>query len=66
MDSIILTGLKQGKHQFTLEYPTVDGLSICLAHCACGFKTEIKNFRSYGGVKDLQSKWELHVGVKKP
>ena len=61
MGSIILTGISHGKHQFSLTYPEVDGVVICMAHCKCGYEVEIINFRSYGGGKDLQMKWEKHI-----
>ena len=65
MGSIILTGISHGKHQFSLTYPEVEGVMICMAHCKCGYETEIINFRSYGGAKDLQRKWEKHIGTWK-
>ena len=65
MGALILTGISNGKHQFSLEYPEVDGNTICMAHCKCGFEVEIIQFRSYGGTKDLQMKWEKHIGVWK-
>ena len=65
MSAIILTGISHGKHQFSLSYPEVDGVIICMAHCQCGYEVEINNFRSYGGTKDLQMKWEKHVGTWK-
>jgi hypothetical protein len=36
MGSIILTGISHGKHQFSLTYPEVEGVRICMAHCKCG------------------------------
>ena len=63
MNEIILTGVTQGKHKFSLEFPTVDGVEICLAHCRCGYQVEIDNFKNYGGIKDLQMKWEKHIGI---
>jgi hypothetical protein len=65
MGSIILTGISHGKHQFNLEYPRVDEVEICVAICRCGYKVEINNFRNYGGTKDLQMKWEKHIGIWK-
>ena len=65
MGSIILTGLSFGKHKFRLEYPEISGLISCVAHCKCGYIVEINNFRSYGGAKDLQMKWEKHIGTWK-
>ena len=62
MGSIILTGVSHGGHQFSLTYPTVNEETTCLATCRCGFQIEILNFNSYGGTKDLQMKWEKHVG----
>ena len=61
MGSIILTGISHGKHQFSLTYPEVDGVTICMARCNCGYEVEIINFRSYGGTRDLQRKWEKHI-----
>ena len=65
MGSIILTGISHGKHQFSLEYPVVEGVTICMAHCKCGYEVEIINFRSYGGGKDLEKKWQKHIGTWK-
>jgi hypothetical protein len=61
MGSIILTGISHGKHQFSLTYPKLEGVMICMAHCKCGYEVEIINFRNYGGTKDLQKKWEWHI-----
>jgi hypothetical protein len=61
MGSIILTGISHGKHQFSLTYPEVDGVMICMAHCKCGYEVEIINFNNYGGTRDLQKKWEKHI-----
>ena len=65
MGSIILTGISHGKHQFSLSYPELEGVMICMAHCKCGYEVEIINFRGYGGIKDLQKKWEKHIGTWK-
>ena len=65
MGSIILTGISHGKHQFSLTYPEVEGVKICVAHCKCGYEVEIVNFTNYGGTKDLQMKWEKHIGTWK-
>jgi hypothetical protein len=62
MSAIILTGLSYGKHKFSLTYPEVEGVVICIATCRCGYEIQIINFRSYGGIKDLQMKWEIHIG----
>ena len=64
-DPIVLTGLSHGKHKFNLSYPEVDGNKICIAKCDCGYEVEIINFHNYGGVKDLQMKWEKHIGTWK-
>jgi len=64
-ESIILTGISHGKHEFSLSYPEVEGIKICMAHCNCGYEVEIVNFRTYGGTKDLQMKWEKHIGIWK-
>jgi hypothetical protein len=63
--SILLTGISHGRHQFSLNYQEVAGETRCTAHCKCGFQVEIINFRNYGGIKDLQMKWEKHVGIWK-
>ena len=65
MGRIILTGISQGKHKFGLEYPRLEGKTICMANCKCGYKVEILNFENYGGIKDLQMKWEKHIGAWK-
>ena len=65
MGSIILTGISHGKHQFSLTYPEIDGVMICMAHCKCGYEVEIINFRNYGGSKDLEMKWQKHIGAWK-
>ena len=64
MGSIILTGISKGKHKFRLEYPVVEGKTICMAICACGFEAEILYFENYGGVKYLQSQWDKHIAKK--
>lgn len=64
-DPIVLTGLSHGKHKFNLSYPEVDGNKICIAKCDCGYEVEIMNFHNYGGIKDLQKKWEMHIGTWK-
>jgi hypothetical protein len=63
MDELILTGISHGKHEFSLEYPKIDGVEICIAYCNCGFEVQINHHRSYAGMKDLQKKWEIHIGV---
>ena len=65
MDSIILTGISHGNHQFSLSYPKAGEEIICMAQCKCGYEVQILNFKSYGGVKDLQKKWEKHIGIWK-
>jgi len=65
MGLIILSGISHGKHQFSLTYPEVEGVMICMAHCKCGYEVEIINFRNYGGGKDLQMKWVKHIGTWK-
>ncbi len=65
MSAIILTGIRHGEHQFTLDYPVVDGQNICMAHCECGYEVEILYFKNYGGIKYLQKKWEIHIGTWK-
>jgi hypothetical protein len=62
---LVLTGLSKGKHSFELSYPIVDDKKICIAKCKCGYEVEIKYFWNYGGVKDLQKKWEMHIGTWK-
>ena len=63
--SLVLTGLSHGKHKFSLAYPEVEGKKLCIAKCNCGYEVEIINFHNYGGVKDLQMKWEKHIGTWK-
>ena len=63
MGSIILTGISHGKHQFSLNYPEVEGVSICMAKCKCGYEVEIFYFKNYGGIKYLQKMWEMHIGT---
>ncbi|NBU93773.1 MAG: hypothetical protein EBS18_04385 [Actinobacteria bacterium] len=62
-EPLILTGLSSGKHQFQLSYPIEAGIKRCIARCKCGYEVEINNFQNYGGVKDLQMKWEKHIGT---
>jgi hypothetical protein len=38
MGSIILTGISHGKHQFSLTYPEIKGVMICMAKCSCGYE----------------------------
>jgi hypothetical protein len=61
MSAIILTGLSHNGHKFSLTYPELEGVMICMAHCKCGYEVEIINFNNYGGTKDLQRKWEIHI-----
>jgi hypothetical protein len=61
MGSIILTGISHGKHQFSLSYPELEGVMICMAHCKCGYEVEIPNFNSYAAGKYIQWVWEKHV-----
>jgi len=42
MGAIILTGIRHGKHQFTLEHRIVEGKEVCTAHCECGYQATIK------------------------
>jgi len=63
MSAIILTGLSYGKHKFSLTYPEDEGVVICIAQCKCGYQVEINNFRNYGGIKDVQIKWEKHIEI---
>jgi hypothetical protein len=65
MGAIILTGIRHGKHQFSLDYPIVNGQMVCMAHCECGYEVEILYFKNYGGVKYLQKMWEMHIGTWK-
>lgn len=62
-EPLVLTGLSHGKHKFSLSYPVIEGEKKCLATCACGYEVEILYFRNYGGIKDLQKKWEMHIGT---
>jgi hypothetical protein len=62
---MILTGISQGKHKFSLKYEGSLDEETCTAHCDCGYKVEINHFRNYGGTKDLQMKWEKHIGAWK-
>lgn len=64
MGSIILTGIRYGKHEFSLEYPIVDDQIICRAHCECGYQKEIINFRTYAGGQYLEMIWRKHIGSK--
>ena len=54
MSAIILTGIRHGDHQFSLDYPVVDGQMICMAHCECGYEVEIPDFNSYEGGMYIQ------------
>jgi hypothetical protein len=65
MNDLILTGISYGKHEFSLKYPKVDGVEICMARCKCGYEVQINYYWNYGGMKDLQKKWEIHIGVWK-
>ena len=62
MGRIILTGLIHKGHTFKLSYPIINNQKKCIAHCSCGYVTEILYFNTFGGVKYLQLKWEEHVG----
>jgi len=61
MSAIILTGLSHNGHKFSLTYPEIDGEVKCFVHCTCGYEVEILYFRSYSGVKNVQSRWEEHI-----
>ena len=63
MGSIILTGIRHGDHQFSLDYPVVDGKMICMAHCECGYEKEIINFQNYAGGQYLEMIWRKHIGT---
>jgi len=65
MGSIILTGISHGKHQFSLTYPELEGVIICMAKCNCDYEVEILYFKNYGGIKYLQKMWEIHIGTWK-
>ena len=65
MNELILTGISHGKHEFSLDYPKVDEGEICMAHCKCGYEVQINNYWNYGGMKDLQMKWEKHIRIWK-
>ena len=65
MGNLILTGLSQGKHKFSLSYQEVNQKTICIATCKCGYQIEILHFTNYAGVKDLQQKWEAHILTQK-
>jgi hypothetical protein len=65
VDDLILTGISYKKHEFSLEYVRADGSEICMARCKCGYEVQINNYWNYGGIKDLQMKWEKHIGTWK-
>jgi hypothetical protein len=44
MGELILTGISHGKHDFSLTYPKVDGVEICMAHCKCGYEVQINGY----------------------
>ena len=65
MGRLILTGLtKSAKHYFKLRYELVEGIEHCWVDCKCGYSTEILNFRTYGGVKEIEKVWTKHTGLK--
>ena len=61
MGQIILTGVTYGDHEFALEYPHVDGTTVCIAKCTCGFEKEIQHYQSYAGHRQLQFEWDRHI-----
>jgi hypothetical protein len=63
MGKLILTGISKGHHKFSLQYSESDGRVQCEAFCKCGFKIQINNPNNYAGLKDLQMKWEKHIGT---
>ena len=50
-EPIILTGISHGKHEFSLSYPEVEGIKICMARCKCGYEVEIVNFELTAALK---------------
>jgi len=38
LGSMILTGISQGKHKFSLKYEGSLDEETCTAHCDCGYK----------------------------
>ena len=62
MGKLILTGISKGRHKFSLEYPEADGKVTCTARCACGYQVEILQFEGWGGTRELQKRWEDHIG----
>ena len=61
MGQIILTGVTYRDHKFALEYPHVDGTTVCIAKCTCGFEKEIKHYQGYAGHRQLQFEWDRHI-----
>ena len=61
MSGLILTNLSSGKHKFSLEYRGGEEDKKCFVVCRCGYLKEILNFRSYGGVKEVQRVWDSHI-----
>ena len=60
--SLIGTGISKGPHKFSLEYPEIEGKVICIARCACGYQVQILQFEGWGGTRELQKRWEDHIG----
>lgn len=61
MGQIILAGVTYGDHKFALHYPQMDGATICIAKCTCGFEVEILRYQSYAGHRQLQFEWDRHI-----
>ena len=64
LSRLIATGISKGPHKFSLKYSKLHGIETCFARCACGFQVEIFQFRGWGGTRELQKRWEEHIGEK--
>jgi len=65
MGRLILTGLtKSAKHEFKLRYEGENEAEHCWVDCKCGFSIEVVNFRTYGGIKEVEKIWTKHTGLK--
>jgi len=64
MGRLILTGLtKSANHNFKLCYEGEGANERCWVDCKCGYSVEVLNFRTYGGVKEVEKIWTKHTGL---
>lgn len=48
-------------HKFELIFPDREFGRLCLLDCECGFSTQILNHSNFGGVLELDVKYQEHI-----